>query len=58
MNKLEDKEMRQRISDLLYIQKEIANRIYTEIDEAMRGRGRNNQEIKESIIYLLDDRLR
>ena len=57
MNKLEDKEMKQRISDLLYIQKEITNRIYIEIDETMRGHGRNNQEIKESIIYLLDDRL-
>lgn len=58
MNKLEDKEMRCRISDLLYIQKEIVNRIYTEIDETMRGHARSNQEIKESIIYMLDDRLR
>lgn len=58
MNKLENKEMKQRINDLLYIQKEITNRIHTEIDETMRGCGRSNQEIKESIIYILDDRLR
>lgn len=47
--------MKQRINDLLYIQKEITNRISTEVEETMRGRGRSSQEIKESIIYLLDD---
>lgn len=58
MNKLEDKEIKNRISDLLYIQKEITVRIHTEIDEVMRGHARSNEEIKESIIYMLDDRLR
>lgn len=50
-------EIRSQLSDLLYIQKGINNRICNEIDELMRGRGRTNSEIKESIIYILDERL-
>ena len=50
-------EIRSQLSDLLYIQKEINNHICNEIDELMRGRGRTNNEIKESIIYILDERL-
>lgn len=53
-----DKETKNRVSELLCIQKDICNRLYAEIDEIMRGRGRTNKEIKESIIYVLDDRLR
>lgn len=57
MNKLEDKDIKNRISDLLCIQKEITQRMHTEIDEVMRGHARSNEEIKESIIYMLNDRL-
>lgn len=52
-----DPDMQHRINDLLYLQKEFVNRMNTEIDELMRGRGRSNQEIKDSLIYMIDDRL-
>lgn len=52
-----DKETKKRITDLLYVQKEIYSRIYTDIGDILRGKGRDNKAIKESIIYVLDDRL-
>jgi len=57
MKDLNVSEVRQQVSDLLYIQKELVNRIGSEIDSIMRGSGRSNKEIKESLFYMLDDRL-
>ena len=51
-------ENRQQISDLLYIQKDIVTRIGNEIEEILRGRGRTNTEIRESLIYMLEEKLR
>lgn len=51
-------ENRQQISDLLYIEKDIVTRIGNEIEEIMRGRGRTNKEIRESLIYMLEEKLK
>lgn len=51
-------EKRQQISDLLYIEKDIVTRIGNEIEEIMRGRGRTNKEIRESLIYMLEEKLK
>ena len=45
-----------RIEILLSLRREIENRIDGEIGEILRGRGRNNLEIKESIIWILEER--
>lgn len=55
---LTDVEIKKRVNDLLYIEKEIVNRLHSDIEEVLRGKGRTNTEIKESINYTLDDRLR
>lgn len=57
MKEYTEKEKNKRIKDLLYIQREICSRIYSEIDEVMRGRCRTNEEIKDSIDYLLEQYL-
>ena len=53
-----NKELNRQIFDLLYIQKEVTNRIGNEINELLRGRGRTNAEIKESLIYMIEERLK
>ena len=58
MASLTDAEIKKRVNDLLYVEKEIVNRLHNDIEEVLRGRGRTNKEIKESINYTLDDRLR
>lgn len=58
MTRLTDAEIKKRVNDLLYIEKEIVNRLHNDIEEILRGKGRTNTEIKESISYVLDDRLR
>lgn len=45
-----------RIKDLLYIESQIITKIHNEIEEILRGRGRSNNEIRESIDYTLDER--
>lgn len=45
-----------RIKDLLYIESQIIAKIHSEIEEILRGRGRSNNEIRESIDYMLDER--
>lgn len=45
-----------RIKDLLYIKSQIITKIHNEIEEILRGRGRSNNEIRESIDYMLDER--
>lgn len=45
-----------RIKDLLYIESQIITKIHNEIEEILRGRGRSNNEIRESIDYMLDER--
>ena len=48
----------ERVTWLLYVQKEINERIANEITEIMRGRDRTNKEIKESLKDILDERLK
>lgn len=55
---LTDAEIKKRVNDLLYVEKEIVNRLHSDIEEVLRGRSRTNAEIKESINYTLDDRLK
>ena len=50
--------VREQVSNLLVVQKEINDRISNEILELMRGWGRTNKEIKESLEYVLDERLK
>lgn len=57
MTGLTDAEIKKRVNDLLYIEKEIVNRLHSDIEEVLRGKGRTDTEIKESINYVLDDRL-
>ena len=45
-----------RIKDLLYIESQIITKIHNEIEEILRGKGRSNNEIRESIDYTLDER--
>ena len=45
-----------RIKDLLYIESQIITKIHNEIEEILRERGRSNNEIRESIDYILDER--
>ena len=56
-NILLEENMRRQISHLLYIQTCVSNRINQEIDEILRGRGKSSEEIKDSIVYLLDEML-
>ena len=43
------------ISDLLYVNKTITERIFADIDEIQRGRGRSPEDVKASLIYVLDE---
>lgn len=47
-----------KISNLSHVQKEINNCISNEILELVRGRGRTNKEIEESIKYILEEKLK
>ena len=38
------------------MEKQITIKIHNEIEEILRGRGRSNNEIRESIEYILDER--
>lgn len=53
-----DSDIQKQVLDLLYTQKMVAERISNEIIELLRGRGRTNKEIKESLKDILDERLR
>lgn len=45
-----------RVKDLLYLISCITNLIHNEIEDIMRGRGRTNEEIKESVLYIIEER--
>ena len=53
---MDKKECNKRIKDLLYFISCITNLIHGEIEEIMRGRGRTNEELKDSILYIIEDR--
>ena len=53
-----DRDIQKQVSDLLYVQKMVTERILNEVTELLRGRGRENNEIKESLKDILDERLR
>lgn len=50
------KEQNNRIRNLLYFVSCITNLIHGEIEEIMRGRGRTNEELGDSILYIVEDR--
>lgn len=54
-----EKEKNTRIKDLLYLNRVITDIITNEIEECvMRGKPSSNEEIKEHIIYHVDEQLR
>lgn len=50
------KEQNNRIRNLLYFISCITNLIHSEIEGIMRGHGRTNEELKDSILYIIEDR--
>lgn len=57
--RMTESEKNRRIKDLLYLNKVITDIITTEIEECvMRGKSSNNEEIKEHILYHIDEQLR
>lgn len=53
---MNEKERNKRIVDLLYFVSRITNFIHGEIEEIMRGRGKTNEELRDSISYIVEDR--
>jgi hypothetical protein len=47
----------QKIKNLLYLETLITNMIHHDVEELLRGKETDNQKLKESIIYQIDDRL-
>ncbi len=41
--------------DLLYLMRQINDRIINDVEEILRGHGREPEEIKESISYVVED---
>lgn len=50
------KERDKKIKNLLYFVSCITNLIHGEIEEIMRGRGRTNEELRDSISYIMEER--
>lgn len=46
-----------RFTDLLYLQKELDDRIFSEINKTLDGRLSSIEEIKDSLIYTMERRL-
>ena len=53
---MDEKERNKRIRDLLYFVSCITNLIHSEIEEIMRGRGKTNEELRDSVSYIVEDR--
>lgn len=43
------------VRDLLYLMRQIDDRIINDVEEILRGHGRKPEEIKESIFYVVED---
>lgn len=46
---------RAKIRNMFLLIRDITNRLYNDIDEVMRNRGRTNDEIAESLIYIIEE---
>ena len=53
---MNEKKRNERIIDLLYFASRITNLIHGEIEEIMRGRGKTNEELRDSISYIVEDK--
>lgn len=49
--------IKERIKELIYLRRELDNRIDNEIEEVLRERGRDDKELKESLEWVLEERL-
>lgn len=46
-----------RFTDLLYLQKELDDKIFSEINKTLAGRSSSIEEIKDSLVYVIERRL-
>lgn len=47
---------KKRINDLLYLLSLLTNCIHGEVSDILRGYGKTNEELKDSILYIIDER--
>lgn len=46
-----------RLTDLLYLQKELDDKIFSEINKIYNGKSSSIKEIKDSLLYVIEKRL-